>query len=148
MPTTDGSPDRVPPGHNPPGRKLPGWQARLTDFLRAHHRRPFAPGRWDCAIWTAGAVEAMTGCGSPARVPGLQDHRGRPTQAAGEGLRRPRRLCRLAPAGGAAGLRPPGDVAVIEGQSLGIVQGAQVYVFGVNGFGMAPFTVIQRAFRT
>ncbi len=45
---------------NPPGRKLPGWQKRLTDFLRANHAQPFQPGRWDCAIWAAGAVEAMT----------------------------------------------------------------------------------------
>ncbi len=51
----------IPSISNPAGQKLPGWQKRLTDFLRANHARPFQPGRWDCAIWAAGAVEAMTG---------------------------------------------------------------------------------------
>ena len=46
----------------------------------------------------------------------------------------------------------PGDVAVIGEDSLGIVQGENVYLFGVNEdgtkFGTMPFTVISRAFRT
>jgi hypothetical protein len=132
---------------NPTGRKLPGWQSRLTDFLRENHRRPFEPGRWDCAIWAAGAVEAMTG------EDHLRGFRGYRTIA--EGKRRLQEkgfadhiayvaahLPEVPPA-----FAQPGDVAVIEGQSLGIVQGANVYFFGVNGFGTLPFTVIERAFR-
>jgi hypothetical protein len=132
----------------PPSRKLPGWQARLTDFLRANHRRTFAPGKWDCAIWAAGAVEAMTG------EDHLRGFRGYRSIAEGKRFLRAKGfddhvaycaslLPEVPPA-----FAQPGDVAVIDGQSLGIVQGAQVYMFGVNGFGMTPFSVIGRAFRT
>jgi hypothetical protein len=133
---------------NPPGRKQPGWQARLTDFLRANHGRPFAPGEWDCAIWAAGAVQAMTG---EDHLRGLKGYR-----TIEEGKRRLQArgyddhiayvaafLPEVPPA-----FAQPGDVAVIEGQSLGIVQGERVYCFGRNGFGVVPFTVIERAFRT
>jgi hypothetical protein len=136
------------PDSNPPGRKLPGWQKRLTDFLRDNHARPFQPGRWDCAIWAAGAVEAMTG------EDFLRGFRGYRTIA--EGKRKLQAKGFADHVAYVAAFLPevppafaqPGDVAVIGDQSLGIVQGAQVYVFGVNGFGMAPFTVIGRAFRT
>jgi hypothetical protein len=142
------APLAAPDPANPPGRKLPGWRNRLTGFLRENHRRPFQPGRWDCAIWAAGAVEAMTG----------EDHlRGfRGYRSISEGKRKleargfadhvayvAAHLPEVPPA-----FAQPGDVAVLAGQSLGIVQGAQVYVFGVNGFGMAPFPLIERAFRT
>ena len=136
-----------PPDNNPPGRKLPGWRNRLTAFLRDNHARPFAPGRWDCAIWTAGAVEAMTG----------EDHlRGfRGYRSIAEGKRRLQARGFADHVAYVASLLPevppafaqPGDVAVLAGQSLGIVQGAQVYVLGINGFGTLPFTVIERAFR-
>jgi hypothetical protein len=133
---------------NPPGRKLPGWRSRLTAFLRDHHARPFVPGRWDCAIWTAGAVEAMTG------VDHLRGFRGYRTIA--EGQRRLQARGFDDHVAYVAALLPevppafaqPGDVAVIAGASLGIVQGTQVYFFGVNGFGTRPFTIITRAFRT
>lgn len=132
---------------NPPGKKLPGWRHRLTDFLRENHRRPFQPGIWDCAIWAAGAVEAMTG------EDHLRGFRGYRTIA--EGKRKLQARGFEDHVAYVASLLPevqpsfaqPGDVAVIEGQSLGIVQGANVYFFGVNGFGTRPFTVIERAFR-
>ena len=144
---SDDLPDSNPPDVNPPGQKLPGWRNRLTAFLRDNHARPVAPGRWDCAIWAAGAVEAMTG----------EDHlRGfRGYRSIAEGKRRLQargfadhvayvaaHMPEVPPA-----FAQPGDVAVLAGQSLGIVQGAQVYVFGVNGFGTLPVTVIERAFR-
>ena len=139
--------DALPDPANPPGRKLPGWRKRLTDFLREHHARPFAPGRWDCAIWAAGAVEAMTG------EDHLRGFRGYRTIA--EGKRKLQAKGFDDHVAYVASLLPevppafaqPGDVAVLAGQSLGIVQGANVYVFGVNGFGTLPFTVIERAFR-
>jgi hypothetical protein len=132
---------------NPLGKKLPGWQVRLADFLRANHRRAFEPGRWDCAIWAAGAVEAMTG------EDHLRGFRGYRSIAEGKRFLQAKGfedhvayvaslLPEIAPS-----FAQPGDVAVIDGQSLGIVQGAQVYMFGVNGFGMAPFDIIGRAFR-
>lgn len=132
---------------NPPGRKQPGWQARLTAFLADNYRRPFQPGVWDCAIWAAGAVQAMTG---EDHMRGLRGYR-----TIAEGKKRLQAkgyddhiayvaawLPEIAPA-----FAQIGDVAVIGEDSLGIVQGAQVYLFGANGFGLMPTTVISRAFR-
>jgi hypothetical protein len=132
---------------NSPGRKLPGWQARLTEFLRANYRRPFEPGRWDCAIWAAGAVQAMTG---EDHLRGLRGYR-----SIAEGLRRLQArgyddhvayvaafLPEILPSFAQAG-----DIAVLDGASLGIVQGEHVYCFGTNGFGVVPMTAAGRAFR-
>jgi hypothetical protein len=43
----------------PPRR--PDWQPCLFAYLADVTRRPLAPGRHDCALFAAGAVEAMTG---------------------------------------------------------------------------------------
>ena len=132
---------------NPPGNKLPDWRNRLIAFLSANHRRPYEPGRWDCAIWAAGAVEAMTG------IDYMRGFRGYRTIA--EGHRKLRAKGFEDHVALVASVLPevpapfaqPGDVAVIDGLSLGIVQGHLVYGFGENGFGTMPLTAIGRAFR-
>lgn len=130
-----------------PSKKHPGWRHRLTNFLRENHQRPFEPGVWDCAIWAAGAVEAMTG------EDHLRGFRGYRTIAEGKRKLQAKGfddhvayVASLLPEVPAA-FAQAGDLAVIEGQSLCIVQGHLVYMFGVNGFGVRPFTVIERAFR-
>jgi hypothetical protein len=128
----------------------PDWQQRLTDYLRANHARPFAWGRWDCALFVAGAVRAMTGR-DPMR--GLRGYR---TLAGGLRKARARgyedhiaavaaRFPEIPPA-----FAGPGDIAVVPGApglALGIVQGAQVYVPGAQGLGLVSLTEAQRAFR-
>lgn len=37
------------------------WPTRLDRFLSANLERPFAWGTWDCCLWSASAIEAMTG---------------------------------------------------------------------------------------
>jgi hypothetical protein len=41
--------------------RLPDWEARLTDYLEPLRERPHVYGRHDCALFAAGAVQAMTG---------------------------------------------------------------------------------------
>ena len=41
--------------------RLPDWYDRLSAYLRETRALPFAPGRHDCALFFAGAVNAMTG---------------------------------------------------------------------------------------
>lgn len=41
--------------------KLPDWQDRLAAYLEDCQGRRFAYGSHDCALFAAGAVEAMTG---------------------------------------------------------------------------------------
>lgn len=42
-------------------QRRPDWQSRLCEFVRANETRPFVWGEWDCALWTAAAIEAITG---------------------------------------------------------------------------------------
>jgi hypothetical protein len=132
---------------NPPSRKTPGWQGRLVGFLRAHHARPFEPGKWDCAIWAANAVKTMTGEDLMRGFGGYQSVR--------EGKKRLQAAGYNDHVAYAAAWFPEilpsfaqaGDLAVIGKDSLGIVQGHMVYCFGLNGFGVLPFDQIARAFR-
>lgn len=57
--------------------RLPDWEARLAAYLEPLHARPFAWGSHDCCIFSAGAVEAMTG------VDPMPEFRGRYTTAIG-----------------------------------------------------------------
>lgn len=42
-------------------RRLLDWQARLLDYITRHFRSKLVYGEMDCALFAAGAVEAMTG---------------------------------------------------------------------------------------
>jgi len=44
-----------------PLHRLPDWRPRLVSFVNSVRARPFAYGTHDCALFAAGAVEAMTG---------------------------------------------------------------------------------------
>ena len=105
------------------------WQSRLQAHILDWQDKPFRYGRFDCALFAAGAVKAMTGF-DPAR--GFRGYR-----SEAEGLRkvkakgfadhvavfearfeRATRLC-------------AGDIAVIETgeiRALGVVQGRGIYV--------------------
>jgi len=126
--------------------RLPDWRQRLEVFIRAARAVPFAYGTMDCALFSAGAVQAMTG------VDLARGHRGYRTLA--EGLRG----IRGSHVDMAASLFPeippmsagPGDIAVVPGDpglALGIVQGVHVYVMGVSGLGLVPKESAVRAFR-
>lgn len=130
--------------------RVPDWRKRLQAYVIANAQRQFRPGRWDCALFVAGAVEAMTG------VDHARGFRGYRTMAEGR-----RKLSdkghedHVALAGSLLTAIPvlramPGDVAVVpagEGQALGIVQGALIYVVGPGGLGTVPLTDATGAFK-
>jgi hypothetical protein len=132
--------------------KLSDWQARLNAYLARVWFRPFAYGAHDCALFAAGAVEAMTGV-DPAAA-----YRGRyATQADGMAL--------LLVEGGAMSpiaharmlfdqvepaFAQTGDLAAVEtpeGRALGVVRGAVVYLAGRDGLVTLPVTRARHAFR-
>lgn len=128
----------------------PDWQKRLTAYLSKVREHPFKYGLWDCALFAAGSVHAMTGT-DPMR--GFRGYR-----SLAEGLRHARsRGVEDHVAGAAAqfeeipaAMAAPGDIAVVPvegGLSLGIVQGAQIYVVTASGLGLVPLEHAQRAFR-
>ncbi len=131
--------------------RLPDWKARLTAYLTQCARQPYEMGRHDCALFAAGAMEAV--CGIDPAAPWRGQYI---TKAAG--LRLVRRaghadhvavfaaaLEEIAPAFAAAG-----DIAVVEGegaQLLGVVQGEGVYVLRPSGLGILGRDQMKRAFR-
>lgn len=131
--------------------RLPDWRSRLTYYLSEVSHRPFQPGQHDCALFFAGAVQAMTGEDYAA------PYRGRYTTLRG-GLRILRKdgfadhialaahhLPEIAPA-----FAWPGDGMVVDtddGPALGVCQGRAVYLLGPNGGGLTSILSARRAFR-
>lgn len=137
---------------DPPRRpRRPTWRADLSAYLAAQARRRFRPGATDCALFAAGAVQAMTGedlaaawrgtyrslrAGQAALVAaGFADH-----VALAADL-----LPEIAPSYAAVG-----DVAVLPGEgtawALGIVQGSAVYCLRPAGLALVSRLHITRAF--
>lgn len=129
----------------------PDWQARLGAYLADVAGRPFRAGRLDCALFAAGAVEAMTG----------QDHaalwRGKyKSLKAGNALLQEQGwadhvavVASLFPETPTA-YAQTGDIAVLpadrRGAALGIVQGAGVYALSPAGLSIVSRLHAQRAF--
>ncbi len=129
-------------------RKAEGWQARLAAYLNDCSRRPLVYGQHDCALFAAGAVQAMTGLDLAA------DWRGRYATLRG-GLRVLRAQGYADQVALAAAHLPeaatprPGDLAVIDtphGPALGVVQGAMVYVLGEDRLSLVPVSAAIRFF--
>lgn len=123
----------------------------MHSYLADCARRPFRPGKHDCALFVAGAVDAMTGVDPAAEW--RDQYRS---------LKRGREI--LAEAGVTdmveiAAARFPeiepifaqeGDVAVVDGDdgpAFGLVQGPMIYVLRPDGMGFVPLTDAKRAFR-
>ena len=129
-------------------QKTEGWQERLAAYLSGCAQRPFAYGEHDCALFSAGAVRAMTGLDL------AEGWRGRYSTLRG-GLRVLRAQGYADQVALAAAHFPetrsprPGDLAVIEtvnGPALGVVQGALVYVLGEDRLALVPLRTAIRFF--
>ncbi|MBL4751451.1 MAG: hypothetical protein JKX71_12875 [Amylibacter sp.] len=129
--------------------RKPDWQACLAQYTSDQSRRPFVYGASDCALFAAGAVEAMTGTDTAS------DWRGRYTTLKG-GLRVLRQSGHNDHIAAAASFMPDanrprvGDIAVVateDGSSLGVIQGAWVYVRTMGGIGLVPVSEITRVLR-
>lgn len=131
--------------------RLPDWKTRLIGYVSDAARRPFQLGVHDCALFSAGAVLAMTGIDYAA------DWRGRYTTLTG-GLRvlrkagyadhidlAARHFDEVHPA-----FADLGDLAVVptpDGDILGVVQGEMIYGLDHDGIAYTPRVRAVRAFR-
>jgi hypothetical protein len=125
-----------------PHPRLPDWKPRLLAYLQESSARPFQFGTHDCALFAAGAVQAMTGFDPAA------DYRGGYRTLNG-GLRAIHKAgfedhvalaCHLFEAIHSSRVAP-GDLAVVdtdEGAALGVVQGDGIYVLGIDRLGLVP----------
>ena len=122
------------------------WQARLIDYLTAARARRFEPGRHDCALFAAGALEAISGEDPAASF------RGRYKTETG-GLRVLKRETgggledRLATLLNPVSRPAPGDIAVIDRVTLGVVQGQSIYVLRPEGLALIAMSEGRRFYR-
>ncbi|NTG07160.1 DUF6950 family protein [Rhizobium rhizogenes] len=131
------------------------WRSDLSAYIHSVAKASFEWGGHDCALFSAGAVEAMTGVDIAA------DYRGRYTTLAG-GLRLLKRKRFDNHADLAASLfdeipvamASVGDIAAIKVDTggiyaLGVVQGPRIYVVrpGEAGIGTVDLMAAERAFR-
>lgn len=132
----------------------PEWHSRLSDYIDSVRHRPFVYGEHDCALFAAGAIEAVTGIDPAAAL------RGKYKTRLG-GLRLLKKLGFANHAEFAASLfeemHPSraqiGDIAAIElgggAISLGVVQGTRIFVLRPDVQGMATVDLLtaSKAFR-
>ncbi len=110
---------------------------RLAKYLAQVARRPFAEGQHDCALFAAGAVAAMTGRDL------AEEWRGRYSTTRG-GIRVLRKsgfedhIALAASLLAETDAPKPGDLAVVDGPALGVVQGTHIYVAGPDGLALVP----------
>jgi hypothetical protein len=128
------------------------WRANLCAYLGAVSREAFRPGTHDCALFAAGAVEAMPGVNLAA------DYVGR-YRSVSDGMA-------LLKADGIDTLAalvsrhfeeiPPltaavGDLALVEGEggadAHGVVQGPSIFVLQSKGLGRVDLTLGLKGFR-
>lgn len=135
--------------------RKPDWKLHLMQYLAECARRPFEVGQHDCALFWAGAVEAMTG------VDPADKWRGKYTTIAG-GLKLLKKAGFSDHVAVAASMfveipvafAAPGDLAVLpaadDPSSLamaGIVQGEGIYHLAPTGLAVAPLISATTAFR-
>lgn len=127
------------------------WHQRLTVYLAECQSRPFAYGRHDCALFAAGAIEAMTG-----HDPAGNDRGKYKTIRGGLGrLKRRKIKDHIAAADTmfeacATNMVRPGDLVAVKadpGMALGIVQGEMIYVLSPSGLGLVPITLAEKAWK-
>jgi hypothetical protein len=131
--------------------RLEYWPQILADFMAAADR-PFEWGAWDCGLFSAACVQAMTGVDIAA------EFRGRYKTA--KGARRVMRgtmgemMTRVAATYGMPEIRPSlaqrGDMVMIDtpdGEALGICIGATIACLSPFGLLFLPMTRARRAWR-
>ena len=128
--------------------RLPDWRPRLVAYLEEVRARPFAYGSHDCALFVAGAVQAMTGFDAAAGFRDRYDSLkgGLKLLTKGDHVALVARLLAEVP----PSFAQVGDIAVI-GQvgvpALGLFEGETILVLRDEGLGHMPRAAATQAFR-
>jgi len=127
------------------------WRAALSAFIAEQAITPFAYGRSDCALFAAGAVEAMCGrspvAGLDLRYTTL---RGGLRKLRAAGFRSHVALADARLPAIPVGQARPGDIVAVEGDgglALGIALGEWIAVKTPTGVGHLPISTAVRAWR-
>lgn len=125
--------------------RLDGWRLDLMQYLGEVARSEIKIGRHDCALFAAGAVQAMTGVDFAAPYRGrYKTLQGGLRILAQDGFGDHVDLARAHFTAVPVASGCPGDLAVIEAEpvrALGIIQGGGIYVLQFEGgLGLVPLT--------
>lgn len=128
--------------------RRPDWPVRLNQYIVSVRDRPFAYGNYDCCIFVAGAIEAMTGEDPMTEYRGQYDSVATGAAALrtlGQGTLFKTLYRKFGkPLPGAHGRK--GDIAWYNG-ALGLVLGRVAMFVGVNGFVLAPLSRLKYIWR-
>lgn len=131
--------------------RLSNWKTRLVQYLAQHIDEQYEIGTFDCALFAAGAIEAMTGTDIAAPFKGKYRSFARGyalMQAAGHAdhvAYFASLLPEVHPSAAA-----PGDIAVVDvdgDAALGVVQGEMVYALAERGLVLIPLREVSRCFK-
>lgn len=131
--------------------KVEQWEEKLNEYLVANRDRAFAWGEWDCCVFAAGAVKAITGDDYMQEFRGKYDDAESANEALtviGAGDLYRTLVRKFGPAKAPLKGRK-GDVALIEGGALGIVVGSKAICLGPEGGGalaFVPLPMVKRVF--
>lgn len=128
--------------------RQPDWRPRLAAYLEEVRDRPFAYGSHDCALFVAGAVEAMTGKDLAANYRDRYDSlkAGLKLLTQGDHVALVGRLLEEVP----PAFAQVGDIAAIGRvgiPALGIFEGETILVLRDEGLGRMPRAAATQAFR-
>lgn len=128
--------------------RRPDWRPRLVAYLEEVRARPFSYGTHDCALFVAGAVEAMTGFDAAAGFRDQYDSLkgGLKLLTKGDHVALVGRLLEEAP----VAFAQVGDIAVIGEigvPALGLFEGETILVLRDEGLAHMPRAAATRSFR-
>lgn len=124
---------------SPQLQRLPDWRARLFAEVERIARLPLRPGLHDCALFAAGCVQAQTGVDLARGWRGYRSLAAGRRALAQQGYGSEIELAAARLPEVPVAMARLGDVAVLEGDdglALGVVQGAFLWVVGVDRLGL------------
>lgn len=127
-------------------RRLADWSDRLTAHLARCAGRRYQLGDFDCCLFVADAVEAMTGQDIAARFRGYTTKRGGLLAIRSAGFRSVRGVVAQHFEAVAPEFVGAGDL-VFFGGVPGVCQGRLAYVVSLGGLGVRPLVGADGAFR-
>ena len=134
-----------------PITRLHDWRPRLVAYLAGITAQPFAYGSHDCALFAAGAVEAITGRDLSAPYKGqYRSLEGGLKLLSASGLGDHVAVLRATFAEIAPAFAAVGDIAVIGEvgtPALGVFEGEHIVVLRPEGIGFMPRAAATLAFR-
>lgn len=125
------------------------WQPRLTQYIATNGLQPFEFGVNDCALFAAGAVEAMTGEDIAAPFRGYTNERGGLLALKRAGFEDHVDLCRQSLPTLPGHIPQTGDIALVPGDggnALGVVVENIVIVLGPDRMDRMPMSDIIEVF--